>query len=170
MARIPEKTLEELKKLPLAALLSRSGCELKKVGKDLVTRCPFHDDDTASLVVTEAKNIFHCFGCGAAGSPIDWVMKNENISFRRAVDLLLVQHPEANTSGRSAELNLKADGQTRLRDVVNSYHETLTETPAARQHLVKRGLHHPQLVKHFRLGFADRTLAYRLPATHTKAG
>ncbi|MCP4501277.1 MAG: hypothetical protein GY822_19375, partial [Deltaproteobacteria bacterium] len=47
MARIPEKTLEELKKLPLAALLSRSGCELKKVGKDLVTRCPFHDDDTA---------------------------------------------------------------------------------------------------------------------------
>ncbi|MCP4503639.1 MAG: toprim domain-containing protein, partial [Deltaproteobacteria bacterium] len=97
-------------------------------------------------------------------------MQHENISFRRAVDLLLVQHPEANTSGRSAELNLKADGRKLLRDVVNYYHETLKETPEALQYLVKRGLQHPQLVKHFRLGFADRTLAYRLPSNQTKAG
>ena len=170
MARIAEKTLEELKKLSLVALLSSSGCELKKVGNDLVTQCPFHDDDTASLVVTEEKNVFHCFGCGAAGSPIDWVMKNENVGFRRAVDLLLSRHPETNSSGRNADLDLKGDDLKLLRDVVKYYHETLKETPEAMAYLAKRGLQHPRLVQHFQLGFANRTLSYRLPSAQNQGG
>ena len=170
MARIAEKTLEELKKLSLVALLSSSGCELKKVGNDLVTRCPFHEDDTASLVVTEEKNVFHCFGCGAAGTPIDWVMKNENVGFRRAVDLLLSRHPESNSSGRNADLDLKGDDLKLLRDVVKYYHETLKETPEAMAYLAKRGLQHPRLVQHFQLGFANRTLSYRLPSAQNQGG
>ena len=59
---------------------------------DLVCRCPFHEgDDTPSLVVTPGKNLFHCFACSAAGSPIDWVMRQRGVSFRRAVEWLRAQ-------------------------------------------------------------------------------
>ena len=61
---------------------------MKRAGKDFVGRCPFHEDDTASLVVTPAKNLWHCFGSGAGGGPIDWVMKKNGVSFRHAVELL----------------------------------------------------------------------------------
>ena len=39
-------------------------------------------------MITPAKNLWHCFGCGAAGGPIDWVMKKTGVSFRHAVELL----------------------------------------------------------------------------------
>ncbi|MFM7461121.1 MAG: CHC2 zinc finger domain-containing protein, partial [Burkholderiales bacterium] len=51
-------------------------------------RCPFHADDTESLVVTPAKNLWHCFGCQIGGGPIDWVMKKQGVSFRHAVEIL----------------------------------------------------------------------------------
>jgi DNA primase len=76
MARIPEAEIERLKEaVPVARLVEASGIELKKGGKDLLGRCPFHEDATASLVVTPGKNLWHCFGCGVGGGQIDWVMK-----------------------------------------------------------------------------------------------
>jgi hypothetical protein len=50
--------------------------------------CPFHEDRLPLLKVTPAKNLWHCFGCGAGGGPIDWVMKQQGVSFRHAVELL----------------------------------------------------------------------------------
>jgi DNA primase len=70
MARIPETELERLKnEVSVERLVEASGVELKKGGKDWLGRCPFHEDDTASLVVSPGKNLWHCFGCGAAGGP-----------------------------------------------------------------------------------------------------
>ena len=72
MARIPEAEIERLKEaVPVARLAEASGVELKKGGKDMLGRCPFHEDATASLVMTPAKNLWHCFGCGVGGGPID---------------------------------------------------------------------------------------------------
>ena len=83
MARIPEAEIERLKnEVSVERLVETSGIELKKAGKDLLGRCPFHEDDTASLVVTPAKNLWHCFGCGVGGGPIDWVIKKNGVSFR----------------------------------------------------------------------------------------
>ena len=79
MARIPEAEIERLKnEVSVQRLVEASGIELKKAGKDWAGQCPFHEDATASLVVTPAKNLWHCFGCGAAGGPIDWIIKNTN--------------------------------------------------------------------------------------------
>jgi DNA primase len=64
--------------------VQESGIELKRGGKDWLGRCPFHEDDTASLVVTPAKNLWHCFGCGIGGGPIDWVMKRRGVKVARA--------------------------------------------------------------------------------------
>ena len=90
MARIPDEEIERLKKeVDLAELVVRSGVALEEAGQDLVGRCPFHDDDTPSLVVTPAKGLWHCMGaCQAGGSVIDWVMRPEGVSFRHAVELL----------------------------------------------------------------------------------
>ena len=75
MARIPDDQIQRLKdEIAVQRLIESAGVALKKVGKDLSGRCPFHDDATASLIVTPAKNLWHCFGCGVGGGPIDWVM------------------------------------------------------------------------------------------------
>ena len=89
MPRIPDTELERLKNdIDVQQLVQRSGVELKKAGKDWLGRCPFHADETASLVVTPAKNLWHCFGCSAAGGPIDWVMRTQGVGFREAVEQL----------------------------------------------------------------------------------
>jgi DNA primase len=61
---------------------------LKKTGNNYKARCPFHDEKTASFVVSEKKQIYKCFGCGAAGNVISFVMEYEKISFIEAMKKL----------------------------------------------------------------------------------
>jgi len=174
MARIPETEIERLKnEISVERLIESSGIELKKSGKDLTGKCPFHEDDTASLVVTPAKNLWHCFGCGAAGGPIDWVMKKNGVSFRHAVELLRegLSHlaagaePVKRTTVRALEapVQFDADDQALLNQVIGYYHETLKQSPEALAYLQARGLASAEAVEHFKLGYADRTLGLRLP-------
>jgi len=89
MARIAEAELEQLKaSVPVAGLVEASGVKLTWQGADLAGLCPFHTEDTPSLKVTPGKNLWHCFGCGTGGGPLDWVMKRRGVSFRHAVELL----------------------------------------------------------------------------------
>ncbi len=183
MARIPETELERLKnEVSVERLVEASGIELKHSGKDWLGRCPFHEDETASLVVTPAKNLWHCFGCGLGGGPIDWVMKRRGVSFRHAVELLREGVPglaEGQATGQVKRATIKAlpapvafdaDDQALLRQAVDYYHERLQATSEARAYLASRGLEHPELVGRFRLGVADRTLGLRLPDKTRKAG
>ncbi|MCX2959337.1 MAG: CHC2 zinc finger domain-containing protein, partial [Serratia symbiotica] len=78
MPRIPQKELDELKRsVSLAALAESQGHKLRKQGRDFVLLCPFHQEKTPSLVISPEKNLYHCFGGGAAGSVVDWMMKTE---------------------------------------------------------------------------------------------
>ncbi len=90
MARIPDAELARLKsEVSVARLVEGCGVELVRQGKDLVGRCPFHEDSTPSLVVSPGKNLWHCLGaCQAGGGPVDWVMTAQGVSFRHAVELL----------------------------------------------------------------------------------
>lgn len=90
MARIPDEQIERLKEeVALERLVEAAGVELQRRGKDLVGCCPFHEDRTPSLVISPAKNLWHCMGaCQEGGSVIDWVMRWEGVSFRHAVELL----------------------------------------------------------------------------------
>ena len=90
MARIPDAKLSRSKPISHCNVLSKHQVLiLKPHGADLVGLCPFHDDKTPSLVITPAKNLWHCLGaCQQGGSVIDWVIKQKNISFRHAVELL----------------------------------------------------------------------------------
>jgi len=177
MARIPDTEVQRLKdEVAVQRLVEAAGVELRRVGKDLTGKCPFHADDTASLVVTPAKNLWHCFGCQCGGGPIDWVMKLKGVSFRHAVELLKDDSTlaaESLSSGAlvkrstvralAAPVTLNADDRALLVQVVDYYHQTLKTSPEALAYLQQRGLNHPELVDHFKLGFSNRTLGLRMP-------
>ncbi|MEL4889781.1 CHC2 zinc finger domain-containing protein, partial [Pectobacterium betavasculorum] len=89
MARIPESELQHLKAaVPLVDVVRSQGRQVFKRGKDYVVLCPFHQEKTPSCVISPEKNLYHCFGCDAGGSVLDWVMKTEGLSLHRAVDRL----------------------------------------------------------------------------------
>jgi len=171
VARIPPDELERLKReIAVERLAQARGVELKPHGANLLGLCPFHDDHEPSFVVTPAKNLWHCLGaCQAGGSVIDFVMKAEGVSFRHAVERLRGELGGAGpvrTAGAdlSVAVTPDADDRALLRDVVGYYHQTLTQSPEALAYLEQRGLRSSEMIARFELGFANRTLAYRLPA------
>ncbi|MBD1227943.1 CHC2 zinc finger domain-containing protein [Xenorhabdus griffiniae] len=175
MARIPEAELQHLKSaVSLVAIIEQQGRQLFKRGKDMTVLCPFHEEKTPSMVITPSKNLYHCFGCDAGGSVLDWVMKTENLSLRHAVERLravLGVNPSVEPLVQPAELVSDTFGQQGLLSrVIGSYHHTLLNAPEAQAYLSKRRLHHPELISQFKLGFANRTLGYRLPEKKIKAG
>src|SRR5450830_1833413 len=185
MARIPESDIERLKnEVSVERLVESVGIVLKKSGKDRIGTCPFHADGEPSLVVTPAKNLWHCFGCQIGGGPIDWIMKWRGVSFRHAVELLKADPslaadvvadagtPVKRTTVRAlvAPVAFDADDQALLQQTVDYYHETLLQAPEALAYLKARGLDHPDVIAHFKLGYANRTLGLRLPDKSRVAG
>ena len=178
MPRIPENELQRLKReVSLAVLCRDYGIELKQIGPDnLMGRCPFHEDKTPSFGVTPSKNLWNCLaGCGG-GDTIQLVMKKEGVSFRHAVEIL-----QRKTGATPAAPVLKTrlgtahpvlvDPATALADhallkhVADFYHQTFLNDPKAMKYLEQRKCFHPEAVKLFRLGYANRTLGYRVPST-----
>ncbi len=193
MARIPEAEIEQLKaEISLERLAESRGVKLKRHGADLLGLCPFHDDHTPSLVISPEKNLWHCLGaCQAGGTVIDWVMRAEGISFRHAVELLREGFPalaagaaapvkrgrqvgkvakHSTVTKLDAAVEQQAADDRVLERVVGYYHETLKESPEALEYLASRGLRSPEMIERFRLGFANRTLGYRLPQKNRTAG
>ena len=177
MARIPPDELERLKAgVSVERLVEACGVALRPVGKDLHGRCPFHDDREASLVVTPAKNLWHCFSCQIGGGPIDWMMKSKGVSFRHAVELLregeidLPAAKHGTVRALATPVRFDADDAALLAETIAYYHERLKQSPEALGYLAKRGIHDEALIERFQLGFADRTLGLRLPEKNRKAG
>jgi DNA primase catalytic core len=182
MARVSDEELERLKKeVNLERLVTARGVELRKRGGELVGRCPFHEDKTPSFSVNVSKNLFVCFGCGAKGSVVDFVMKSQGISFRHAVEVLRSDAQPAATDGAlppkhstvrtlPSPVDVNATDDELLNQVRDYYHSTLKSVVEAWAYLGKRGLRNEELIAHFKLGFSNRTLGLRLPANNREAG
>ncbi len=183
MARIPENEVERLKKeISVQRLAEGRGIKLTRQGANLLGKCPFHDDKTPSLVITPAKNLWHCMGaCSMGGTAIDWVIKAEGISFRHAVellrkdDVLLAASPlqpvkKSTVPKLPAPLTAEAEDRELLLEVVGFYQAALTGSPEAMRYLEGRGLKSAEMVERFRLGFANRTLGYGLEAKNRAGG
>ena len=116
MARIPDEELRRIKSQVQVEDLCRGyGIELKRMGPDtLMGLCPFHEDHDPSFGVTPSKNLWNCLaGCGG-GDVIQLVMKKEDVSFRRAVELLREGRGAGDASGvytrRWLDSPIRADG------------------------------------------------------------
>jgi len=183
MARIPQEEIDRLQReVSVQRLAEARGVKLRRSGHELLGLCPFHKDTDPSLRINPGKNLWHCLGaCNEGGGAIEWVMRAEGISFRHAVELLREDHlPLAAGAGEPPKkgtvtklpppIDRNADDRALLLQVVGYYNETLRQSPEALRYLEKRGLQSSEMIEHFRLGFSNRTLAYRLPAKNRIAG
>lgn len=187
MARIPQEEIDRIKtSIPLETLCSQRGIELAGHGsKDLKGKCPFHDDHEASFIITPDKNLFHCLGCGKGGDNIQFVMAIEGVSFRHAVEILKInpaassppQWSRSNNTRRQSTIpklaspvSLDADDHELMNQTINYYQETLLRSSKALVYLQKRGLKSHDMIKRLRLGYANRSLGYRLPWKQNKIG
>ncbi len=154
----PPQFLDEIRaRVPLADVIGRR-VRLQKRGKEYLGLCPFHNEKTPSFTVNEDKGFYHCFGCGAHGDVIGFVMQTEGRSFPEAVEDLAARagldvpkaSPEERAKAKAAEslhaVNEAACAwfEARLRGA---------EGRAALDYLEGRGLTDDTIAR-FRLGFA----------------
>jgi DNA primase len=159
LASISDEKLQELRDRADVVAVVQRRVALKKSGRDWKGLCPFHGEKTPSFYVVPDKHLWHCFGCGASGDAIKFLMQLESRSFREAVeqlagefgvDLAPPDPEEARRSSRRAQLaevNEKAAG---------FYERVLWEHPfgeVAREHLRKRGITE-ETARAWRLGYA----------------
>ncbi len=180
MARIPDDELERIKRqVKLEDLCREYGIELKAMGPDnLMGLCPFHDDHTPSFGVTPSKNLWNCLaGCGG-GDAIQLLMRKQDLRFRHAVEVLRQRlgiappaAPTLTTRTGTAHPVLASPAQADLADhvllkhVMDFYHQTFCDEVQARKYLQRRRCFDAEAAKVFQIGYANRTLGYRVPAT-----
>ncbi len=150
--------LDELRdKVPLSDLIGRK-VKLTHKGKEHTGLCPFHKEKTPSFTVNDDKGFYHCFGCGAHGDQIKYLMESEKMPFIEAVEYL------ANMAGmkmpdpdpKAAARNERNTELLKLMECACRYFQTHLFGSAgvdAKQYLIRRGMS-SDLAKRFRLGYA----------------
>lgn len=88
MARIPDAFIDDLLARTDIVEVIGTRVPLKRQGKEYAARCPFHDERSASFTVSPTKQFYHCFGCGAHGTAISFLMNYDRLEFLDAVDEL----------------------------------------------------------------------------------
>jgi DNA primase len=86
LVKIDKEDIDRIKALnSIVAVIHERGIDLEGRGRHLFASCPFHREQTPSFVVTESKGLYHCFGCGAAGDVIGFVVRYDRVSFPEAL-------------------------------------------------------------------------------------
>lgn len=130
--------------------------ELKRSGASFKTVCPFHDDTNPSLHVSPAKQIFHCFVCGAGGDAITFVMDYEKLSYPEAIEKLASIYNFSLTYTQNDE-NL--NNQKKTLDMLNLYYKKcLSENQIAKAYLKNRGIFNSSIEK-FSIGYAGESFS-----------
>src|SRR5216684_2488890 len=154
----PPGFLDELRsRIPLGDLVGRR-VRLTRRGREQAGLCPFHNEKTPSFYVVEDKGFFHCFGCGAHGDAIGFLMRADNLDFIEAVERLAgeagIAVPQQTPQDRE-----RAQRQKTLLEALAAaadFYEAQLWAPAgarARQYLTARGLDE-ETIRRFRLGWA----------------
>ncbi|MFN2435906.1 MAG: DNA primase [Desulfotignum sp.] len=158
---IPEEKISEiLHAADIVDIVSESVI-LKKSGQNYFGLCPFHSEKTPSFSVNPGKQIFHCFGCGAGGNSLSFVMKYHGLSFPEAAKMLARKY---NIVVETRQLDPAAKKHNDLKEtlfrinrkVMDHFHKHLIKDPAgqpARQYLENRHIT-PEIMDEFHLGFA----------------
>jgi len=166
-----EKTeIERVKRAnDLVEVVRGRGTQLARKGKQLVGKCPFHNDSEPSFYVDPKRQLWNCLGaCREGGDVYKFVMKLEGLDFRSA-HLRLggrdLPTPGGN-GGKPTESQVANETPVEeakpdlawLQTVVEHYHQTLVKTPQALDYLASRGLGSPELASAFQIGYADGSL------------
>lgn len=157
---IPHEIIEEIKyRVDIVDLIS-SYLPLKRAGSNYNGRCPFHSERTPSFTVFPSTKSFYCFGCGAGGDIITFIMKHENLDYHAALELLAsragIRLPEEQDDRSSSDAIKKERILAMNREAAKFFHSCLLDPKYGRaglEYLTGRGLS-GAVIKHFGLGFA----------------
>lgn len=172
--RIPQSFLDNLlDRVDIVDVIDRR-VKLKKSGKNYMACCPFHDEKTPSFSVSPDKQFYHCFGCGAGGNALSFVMEYENLDFPQAVESLAatlgLEVPREQAQGRPPGQPSKESVNKPLYELMEQastyYQQQLRNHPEAKRavdYLKGRGLT-GEIAKQFGIGFAPPGWANLLTA------
>ena len=152
---IPERFIDELLARVDIVDVVQQRVPLKRAGREWTACCPFHDERTPSFYVSPAKQFYHCFGCGAHGSAVRFLMEYERLEFPDAVEELAqsvgltVPHEGGDRRPREDHTDLYA----LLDSAAAFYQRALPENAAAKAYCKKRGLD-KDIIERFRIGWA----------------
>jgi DNA primase len=151
---IPQDYIDDLlARCDLVALIG-SRVELRRSGHEYLGRCPFHDERTPSFTVSPQKGFYHCFGCGAHGSALGFLMAFERLEFpeavRRLAEITGAPPPPGGESGAPSKHRLLYD---LLEEASALYRRALADSPSAQAYLRRRGVR-AETVARFALGYA----------------
>lgn len=132
---------------------------LKRVGNSFKGKCPFHNEKTASFTVSREKQLYHCFGCGAGGNVITFIMEMEKLPFMDALKFLAARAniilPEKQNQQEDHQAYEKKKRLYELhREAANYYYKILKTNKPARDYLMKRGISQ-ETIREFGLGYAS---------------
>lgn len=146
---------------------------LKKRGANFMACCPFHKEKTPSFSVNQSKQFYYCFGCGARGNAIQFLMNHLGLSFVEAVEMLAhsVGLSVPKTTSHAPQPQTPQHERAQLNDYLHQaarfYKSQLKQTPNATHYLKQRGIS-GQTAQRFFLGYAPndfQALAQFFPAT-----
>lgn len=144
---IPESFIASVQEnVDIAKLIEvRGGIKLKKTGKNLVACCPFHTEKSPSFSVTPEKGMYKCFGCGAVGGPLTFLMEHAGVPFREAVMELaemanMPLPPEMTDAGGTQKSIDSAPLYASTELGQKFFRHVLKHDPVAQAYLKKRGL------------------------------
>ena len=147
---ITKDSIENLKThLDVVDIISQF-IELKKSGANFKACCPFHGEDTPSFVVSPAKQIYHCFGCGVGGDSIKFVMEYEKLSYPEAIEKLASMTNvslQYDNDGKKVDLSI-------ITKINNHYQKLLVYHSNAMDYLKSRGVSSSSIEK-FEIGYAS---------------
>jgi DNA primase len=158
MSLIPRSFIDEL--IARANIVEVIGARiaLKKAGREYKACCPFHSEKTPSFWVSPEKQFYHCFGCGAHGTALSFLMEHDRLPFPEAVEelasslgLTVPREEGSSAPRRTSETLYELMGR-----VAQFYSQTLTGDERARRYLERRGLN-AEVIERFAIGYAPNS-------------
>ncbi|MTD27775.1 DNA primase [Erwinia sorbitola] len=158
--RIPRVFINDLLARTDIVDLIDARVKLKKQGKNYHACCPFHNEKTPSFTVNGEKQFYHCFGCGAHGNAVDFLMNYDRLEFVESIEELATLYGlevpyESGSGPTQLERHQRQSLYQLMAGLSDFYQQSLTQNAAAgaRDYLAQRGLS-DEVIKHFSIGFA----------------
>ena len=163
---IPRTFIDDiLTKVNIVDLIN-SRVKLKKAGRDYQACCPFHHEKTPSFTVSDKKQFYHCFGCGAHGNAISFLMEYDKLEFVEAVEELAgflgleipyEKRPHFNDNGKQVGYQTKRNLYELMQEIAKFYQQQLPLNIPAQSYLQQRGLS-AEIIERFQIGYVPNAM------------
>lgn len=162
---VPRQFIDDLLTKSNIVDVINSRVKLKKAGRDYQACCPFHHEKTPSFTVSEKKQFYYCFGCGAKGNAISFLMDYDKLEFLEAVEELAamagLEVPYESQSQQSHKPRLDYQSKRNLyelmQDIAHFYQKQLPQSIPAQSYLQNRGLSE-EIIARFQIGFVPNAM------------